>query len=172
MNSNLIFETERLVLKPILENESDLLYAILTDRYVRRYLCDDEILSLETVKKMLVQSQETFKKQKFGLWSIEIKSEKIPIGFVGLWYFFEEPQPQLAYALLPQFTKKGYATEAASKIIEYCFNDLGYRYLIASCDEPNYESQKVARRIGMEQIERRIINGKPLLFFKIEKMVE
>lgn len=169
MVSDLIFETERLVLKPMLSNEIDLLYAILTDRYVRRYLCDARVLPLETVEKMLAQSQETFAKQNFGLWVARIKNELTPIGFVGLWYFFEEPQPQLAYALLPQFTKNGYATEAASKIIEYCFSELGYHYLIASCDEPNYESQKVARRIGMKRIERKIINGNPLLFFKLEK---
>jgi len=51
-----------------------------------------------------------------------------------LWYFFDEKQPQLVYALLPEATK-GYATEA-NQNIEYCFNELGYQYLLASCDKP------------------------------------
>ncbi|NJS16396.1 MAG: GNAT family N-acetyltransferase [Nostocaceae cyanobacterium CSU_2_110] len=67
--------------------------------------------------------------QKFGLWFIQTKDEKEIIGFVGLWYFFDESQPQLVYALLPEATKKGYATEAANKILEYCFNQLGYQYV-------------------------------------------
>jgi len=52
---------------------------------------------------------------------------------------------QLVYALLPEAIKKGYATEASTHIMEYCFSDLGYQYLLASCNKPNLESQKVAQ---------------------------
>ena len=79
-------------------------------------------------------------------------------------------QPQLVYALLPEATKKGYATEAATKILEYCFNKLGYQYLLASCDKPNLESKKVAERIGMREVEEKSVNGNPLLFFKVENI--
>jgi ribosomal-protein-alanine N-acetyltransferase len=71
--------------------------------------------------------------------------------------------------LLPTATKKGYATEAATKIIEYCFDELGFEYVVASCDRPNIESQKVAERLGMKQVEERIMNGNPILFFRIDK---
>ena len=37
----------------------------------------------------------------------------ITIGMVGLWEFFDEPQPQLLYALLPEHTGKGIADEAS-----------------------------------------------------------
>ncbi len=87
---------------------------------------------------------------------------------VGLWYFFAEEQPQLLYALLPESTKQGYVTEAATKILDYCFDQLGYQYLLASCDRSNLESRKLAERIGMSQIEEKIVNGNPLLFFKTE----
>jgi ribosomal-protein-alanine N-acetyltransferase len=175
---NLILETQRLILKPIAKSDRDTLQAILTDRYVRKYLCDDEIWSLQQVEEMLDKSQKHFEEEKFGLWFVETKSDCTPrsakgdretIGFVGLWYFFGEKQPQLAYALLPQATKKGYATEAVNKIVEYSFNELGYKYLIASCDRPNIESQKLAERIGMKKIEERMVNQNPTLFFRIDK---
>lgn len=118
---------------------------------------------------MLIESQKLFEKEKFGLWFIQTKNEREIIGFVGLWYFFAEERPQLAYALLPHATKKGYATEAATKILEYCFNELGYDYLVASCDRPNLESHQVAKRLGMRQVEERIINGNSILFFRINK---
>ncbi|MEG4581287.1 GNAT family N-acetyltransferase [Microcoleus sp. MON1_C5] len=75
---------------------------------------------------MLAENQKLFSEKKFGLWSIETNTEQEVIGFVGLWYFFEEEQPQLVYALLPTATKKGYASEAATKILEYSFNELGF----------------------------------------------
>jgi [ribosomal protein S5]-alanine N-acetyltransferase len=167
---SLIFETHRLLLKPILESDLNTLHSIFINPYVRKYLCDDKVLSLQQVEEMLIESQKLFDERRFGLWFIETKDEKEIIGFVGLWYFFDEEQPQLAYALLPEATKKGYATEAATRILEYCFNELGYQYLLTSCDKPNLESRKLAERIGMREVEERIVNGNPLLFFRVERL--
>jgi [ribosomal protein S5]-alanine N-acetyltransferase len=119
---------------------------------------------------MLQESLRLFKEEKFGLWLIETKNKAEIIGFVSLWYFFAENQPQLAYALIPKATKQGYATEAAQRILDYCFNELDYDYVIASCDRPNLESQQVALRLGMKQTEERIINELPTLFFRIDKL--
>ena len=98
----LILETQRLLLKPILESGLNTLHAILTDSYVRKYLCDDKIFPLQQVEEMVRVSQNNFAEKRFGLWFIETKNEPEIIGFVGLWDFFDEEQPQLAYALLPK----------------------------------------------------------------------
>ncbi|WP_332997844.1 GNAT family N-acetyltransferase [Microcoleus sp. A006_D1] len=173
----MILRTQRLVLKPILDSDLNTLHRIFTDSYVRRYLCDGEIWSLQQVEEMLGENQKLFAEKKFGLWLIETNTEKEVIGFVGLWYFFDEEQPQLVYALLPTATKKGYATEAATKIIEYCFDELGFEYLVASCvkrsypvgNRPNTDSQKVAERLSMRQVEERIVHENPILFFRLDK---
>jgi [ribosomal protein S5]-alanine N-acetyltransferase len=165
----MILETERLVLKPIVESDLNTLHKIFTDSYVRRYLCDGEIWPLQKVAEMLVENTKLFAEQKCGLWFIETKGDREIIGFIGLWYFFEETQPQLVYALLPKAIKKGYATEASTKILEYSFKELGFDYLVASCDRPNIESQKVAERLGMRQVESRIVDGKPILFFRLDR---
>jgi ribosomal-protein-alanine N-acetyltransferase len=163
-----VLETQRLLLKPILEHELDVLHQIFVDPYVRRYLCDGKSLSLRQVEEMVSESQKLFSEKAIGLWLIRTKDNEEIIGFTGLWYFFEEEQPQLVYALLPQATKKGYATEAASRILEYCSNELGYLYLVASCDRSNFESRRVAERIGMKTVEERSVNGNPLLFFRAD----
>lgn len=166
---SLIFETERLILRLILQSDLNQLHHILIDPYVRKYLCDDQVFSLQQTEEMVRESQTLFEQKQLGLWFLETKQEHDIIGFAGLWYFFDEPQPQLAYALLPTATKKGYATEAATRILDYCFNELGYEYLVASCDQPNVESYKVAERIGMEKVAERIENGNPIVFFQINK---
>lgn len=166
---SLILETSRLKLKPILESELDIFHGILIDPYVRRYLCDDKIFSVQQTAEMLQENQQLFQKEQLGLWFIETKNKIEIIGFVGLWDFFNENQPQLAYALLPHQTKQGYATEAAARILAYSFDELNYNYLLASCDAPNIESQKVAKRLGMKQIEERIIEGNLTIFFRIDR---
>jgi ribosomal-protein-alanine N-acetyltransferase len=165
---HMILKTQRLVLTPILESELNTLEMIFADSYVKRYLCDNKVLSLQQVEEMIEQSRKHFEEERFGLWSIRINGESEVIGFVGLWYFFDEEQPQLIYALLPKAVKKGYATEAAIKILEYCFDELGYEYLVASCDRANLESQKVAKRLGMRKIAEKLVDNNPILFFRIE----
>jgi [ribosomal protein S5]-alanine N-acetyltransferase len=152
-----------------LESDLNTLHRIFADSYVRKYLCDDTIFSLQQVEEMLNQSIKHFEEEKFGLWFIRVGSDSEVVGFVGLWYFFDEEQPQLIYALLPEATKNGYATEAANRILEYCFDELGYEYVVASCDQPNLESQKVAERLGMRKIDERSVDGNPIVFFRIDK---
>jgi [ribosomal protein S5]-alanine N-acetyltransferase len=165
---NFDLETQRLRLQPIGSSDSIALHNIFIDPFVRKYLCDDRVWELQQVEEMCLESQNLFDTQKLGLWFIKTKDTQETVGFVGLWYFFEEEQPQLVYALIPTATKKGYATEAALKIIEYCFKELGYQYLLASCDRPNLESIKLAQRLGMCEVEQRTIEDKPIVFFRIE----
>ncbi|MEG4964990.1 MULTISPECIES: GNAT family N-acetyltransferase [unclassified Microcoleus] len=166
----MILETQKLILKPIVESDLNTLHGMFTNFYVRRYLCDGEILSLQQVEEMLAENKKLFEESKLGLWFIETKNDREIIGFVGLWYLLEEAQSQLLYALLPKALKKGYATEASTKRLEYGLNELGLDYIVASCDRPNIESLKVAERLGMKEVESRIVDGNPILFFRIDNL--
>ncbi|QHT68787.1 GNAT family N-acetyltransferase [Rhodocytophaga rosea] len=75
----------------------------------------------------------------------------------------------MLYALLPPYEKKGYATEASKCIIGYAFEKLGYTYLIASCDVPNRASVQVMKRLGMQLLKEEVQDGKPLVFYQINK---
>lgn len=164
-----ILETKRLRLAPVSEDERDILHQIFTDDFVGKYLFDNEVLSLEQTADFLKQSEKTFAENGYGLWLLTLKETCETVGFVGLWHFFDENQPQLLYALLPEFTQKGLASEASKAVIDYGFSNLGFEYLIASCDVPNSDSHKVTERIGMKKFKEETINGKPIVFFKIEK---
>jgi ribosomal-protein-alanine N-acetyltransferase len=167
-----ILETQRLRLKPIRGGDLNTLHSIFTNPYVRKYLNDDKIFSMLLVAEMIVENQRLFMDRQFGLWFIEAKDTSQIIGFVGLWYFFGEEQPQLVYALLPEATKNGYASEAATKILEYSFCTLGYDYLIASCNKSNLESRKLAERIGMEEVEEKVVHGSSIIFLKITNSLD
>lgn len=161
--------TERLILTPFCNGDYELFHQLNTDPYIRKFMWDDEIISKETSKEIMQLNEDHFENDHFGIWKVTLKDTDELIGYTGLWYFFNEPQPQLIYALLKQFTKKGYAHEFAKAIIEYAFKNLDFKYLIAATDEPHLESQKVAKGLGMEFHEKRIEDDRPTLFFKIER---
>jgi len=163
---NYLLETERTILKPFKIDEIDLFHRLSCDSFIRKYLWDDEMISIELAHEIIEKSINYFQNNGFGIWKIEYKDINKIIGYAGLWYFFEEEQPQLIYAIREEFTKKGIATEVSQKIMKYSFEELKYEYLIASMDENHKESQKVAERIGMKIFEKKELNKKPTVFYK------
>jgi ribosomal-protein-alanine N-acetyltransferase len=164
-----ILTTERLDLVPFESTELDLLHKTFTDPFVRKYLWDDEIISLDQTKDIMSISNDFFQDDGWGLWKIITRETHQYAGFAGLWKFFEEQQPQLLFGLLPAFVHLGYATESSKAIIDYAFSTLNFRHLIASFDAPNAASEKVCQRLGMTKVEVKQINQKPTAFYRIDK---
>ncbi|WP_422106587.1 GNAT family N-acetyltransferase [Winogradskyella sp.] len=165
---NLELQTKRFRLIPFDVKDSMLFLKLNNTDFVKKYLWDDMSISLKDAEDIMNQNRLLFKNHNYGLWKITLKENHQVVGYTGLWHFFEEAQPQLIYALLKAYTGQGIASESARAIINYASNKLGFDYLLAANDEANISSQKVAERIGMHFIERRLEDGKPTLFYKID----
>lgn len=162
-------KTARLTLRPVSADDFAAVQKIFTDEYVRRYLLDGEVLEESQIRDFIAQSDRTFAEKNYGLWLIVADEISEISGLAGLWHFFDEDQPQLLYALLPAYTKRGFAAEAARRVIEYGFSELNFKYLDASCDAPNTDSQRVAEKLGMKKFKEETIDDLPIVFFRLEK---
>ncbi|UOY07993.1 GNAT family N-acetyltransferase [Muricauda sp. SCSIO 64092] len=163
------FNTARLRLLPFILEDSKAFQLLNNDAFIRKFLWDDERIDAIMADEIMEQNLRHFEEDQYGLWKIQLRGKGRTIGYVGLWHFFDEPQPQLIYALLEPHTKKGYATEASWLIVNYALEQLGFAYLTAATDEPHLASQRVAQRLGMSFVEKRIEDNRPTLFYKIEK---
>src|SRR5687768_8720231 len=97
-------ESTRLRLDAFTLSDVDLLHTTFIDPFVRKFLWDDESITREQARDILVTNDETFREKGWGLWKIFRKDDDTFVGFVGLWNFFEEGQPQLLYGLLSKKT--------------------------------------------------------------------
>jgi len=163
----LILESERLRLIPFSGQDRDVLHKMFTDPFIRKFLWDDKIIDLNTATDIINKNDDHFRKDRWGLWSIRLVGSGKLLGFVGLWIFFDESQPQLLYGLYEEFTGNGYATEASSLILRYAFDQLQFHYLTAAMDKPHRPSQQVAKRLEMKLFSEKLIEGRPTLFYKI-----
>ena len=162
-----LIETTHLKLQPFQKSETALFLRINRDRSVRKYLWDDIQISEQQADEILVLNQRHFERDHYGLWKIYRKDNVQIMGYAGLWHFFEEAQPQLIYSLLPEFCGNGWATEASAAIMRYAFDSLEFPDLVASMDEGHADSEKVAKRIGMVFWKRKVIDGKPTVFYRV-----
>ncbi|MEM9545322.1 MAG: GNAT family N-acetyltransferase [Bacteroidota bacterium] len=165
---NHFFETQRLLLIPFEQVEATLFHGLSTTPHIRKYLWDDENISLELAQEVLTNNTILFDQKGYGLWKIVLKDGKIPIGYVGLWHFFEESQPQLIYAIKKENTGAGIATEAGRKILRYALETLDFDHLIAAIDQGHQSSINVVEKLGMKFERKEVMEGKPTLFYKIE----
>jgi ribosomal-protein-alanine N-acetyltransferase len=72
------------------------------------------------------------------------------------------PEVGLFYAISPNHQRKGYASEAARALMDYGFQKLNLRRIIATTDDDNSASIGVMRKLGMV-IDRNPLNEPPWL---------
>jgi RimJ/RimL family protein N-acetyltransferase len=60
-------------------------------------------------------------------------------------------QAELGWSFHPDYTGRGYATEAVRELIRICFTDLGLRRVMANCFAANEASWRLMERVGMRR---------------------
>lgn len=88
----------------------------------------------------------------FGAWALEIPGEADFAGFVGLGIpSFRSEWREILWRLDPAFWHRGFATEAAEKVLETAFESLGFHEVVAFTSYWNVPSIRLMRRLGMKR---------------------
>ena len=60
-------------------------------------------------------------------------------------------QAEIGYIIAPEFTGRGYASEAVAELVRICFEELGVRRVVAACFADNTASWRVMEKVGMRR---------------------
>jgi RimJ/RimL family protein N-acetyltransferase len=71
------------------------------------------------------------------------------IGWFSLKYAGKSPDIEIGYRLLPQAWGQGFATEGATAMHDYGFDDLGLHRIIGVTHPGNHASQRVLQKAGL-----------------------
>jgi len=171
----IILETERLLLRRLVLDDLNDLFALYRDPEIRKYF-PEGVLTLEETREELEWHKDGHPRfPKLGLWATIHKETGKFIGRCGLlpWTIEDRQEVEIAYMIDKTFWGQGLATEAARGILEYGFEQLNLSRLICLIDPDNVASQKVAEKIGMT-LERQVdgIDGDhyPTLIYSIKKV--
>ncbi|MEO8357457.1 MAG: GNAT family N-acetyltransferase [Chloroflexota bacterium] len=169
-----IFETSHLILRHLVMDDLNNLFALYSDPEIRRYF-PEGVLNLDDTREELEWHMNGHPRHpELGLWATIHKETGKFIGRCGLlpWEIDGKLEVEIAYLLDKAFWHQGLATEAAQGILKYGFEKLNLSRLICLIDPDNIASQRVAERIGMT-LERKVdgIDGDdfPTLIYSINK---
>lgn len=121
---------------------------VFRDADVRRYLLDGRAVAPEWIETEILASERRFAAGSAGLWAVRRRDDQALLGFAGFREFFEPPELQLLYGLLPAYWGHGFATEAAEAACRFAFESLRFSEIRAAVDVPNQASIAVLARLG------------------------
>jgi RimJ/RimL family protein N-acetyltransferase len=146
--------TERLSLRPFRDSDLDDALAYMSLPEVVRYLYwevrdRDEVL--EAVAARRTQDRLEREGDRLVL-AVERTDDSRVIGEVNLaWASEAHQQGELGFLFHPDVHRRGYATEAATRVLDLAFDDLDLHRVYGCTDGRNDASAALMRRLGMRQ---------------------
>ncbi|MEE9150314.1 MAG: GNAT family N-acetyltransferase [Thermoplasmata archaeon] len=145
-------ESETLILRPLLEQDSESLYKNVKEYEIAKWTIniphpypeDDAI-------NFIKESQEHMEKGLAYHFAILLKDTSELVGVMSLIGVNKKHKnAELGYWISKRYWNKGIATEAASKMLEFGFRNLDLQRISARCFQDNDSSIRVMAKIGME----------------------
>lgn len=162
-------ETDRLILKEIDESHVEDIYKIrsnkITNQFVKRIQPKSNYDALDfilTIKKN-TQNNETF------YWGIFYKNQQNLVGTICLYRFSDDrTEAEIGYELFPDYHRKGIMSEALSAVLNFGFNELNLREILAFTNRFNENSKGLLLKLNFVLQEGRTDEGFPenLVFSK------
>ncbi len=158
--------TERLLLRPFLEEDADALAAIHAHPSVVRYLYTDVMTAEDALDAVRHRSGATALEaegDQFGVAMILADGGAF-IGDVSLVYRSEQNGlAEIGFVTDPAYRGRGLATEAAGAVLDLAFENLDLHRVIGRCDARNLASARLLARLGLRQeahfVENEFVKG-------------
>lgn len=143
--------TERLFIRPLCMKDLNTTYRYQGDKELTRYMLflpDESIDVTKAFIKGIEAEQKSGNQRRF---EFIIFKDSEHIG--GISVYLEQDNGEivgeLGWIINEEYQGKGYVTEAARAVMDFSFNTLGLKKLIAHCDARNKASERVMQKLGM-----------------------
>lgn len=147
-----VFTTERLTLRqPATDDQGDI-FALRSDPEVNKYLGRQPSKTIEDAINFINKINDNFEKNSSIYWIITRSNTKEFVGTICLYDFSKENNScEIGYELLPKFQGQGIMKEATEKIIEYAFQTMQFKKIVAVTHKDNQNSSKLLEKFDFKK---------------------
>ncbi len=129
-------------------NDVETTFAYSSDFENTYYMLNEPFASLEETRLFVCKCIEEYDCENPQYLSFAVVWDKLHIGEV--FASISEKKADIGWIIDKRYWGKGFATQAASLLVEYLKNSLQIEEVVAYCDARNLASQKVMEHIGMK----------------------
>lgn len=145
-------ETERITLRELTVKDAEFIYQYFSMNEVTQYYGLESFENHTQAMELIHIFKTAFEEKKGIRWGIEIKETKALVGTIGFnSYAPKNRRAEIGYDLHPNHWKKGFASEAITKILSYGFNDMGLTRIGAIVFVENNASISLLEKMGFEK---------------------
>jgi len=156
MNTNFTpfpdLQTDRLVLRKLDKNDCIQLQELRSDEKVNRYLKRPKAITTDECETFVKMIDGNLNDGIGAFWAITQKTDNTLIGTVCLWNFnLENETVDLGYELSPARQGQGIMLEVVKKVIDYAFNTMKAKTVLALTRPDNEGSRNLLNRSNFQQ---------------------
>lgn len=145
------FVTDRLILRPMTEQDAGFILELLNDPSFIRHIGDRKVRTLEGARAYITDGPvASYLRNGFGLYLVAHRETGESMGICGLIRRNTLMDVDIGYAFLPRYRSKGFAYEAALEMKQYAQETLGLKRLVAVVDPENIPSIRLLEKLGMK----------------------
>ena len=144
-----VLETERLFLRQLSIEDAEFILTLLNEPSFLRYIGDKKVRNSNDAQQYILNGPiASYKQNGFGLYRVELKESRVPIGMCGLIKREELPDVDIGFAFLPDYWNRGFASEAAAVVMNYAEQTVKLKRIVAITSPDNDASIKLLQRMG------------------------
>ena len=127
-----ILSTERLIISEAALSDSTFILELLNSPSWLQFIGDKGVRTEEDANNYIRNSLlNSYKANGFGLYKLILKESKEPIGLCGFLKRDYLENPDIGFALLPEFEGKGLMFEASEALLEYATSTFDFEEVLA-----------------------------------------
>lgn len=138
--------TARLIIRPFTSADVGAVHVYTSNAQVMTYI-DDGALTLAQTHDFVYQQLGDDAKA----FAVELTTTHQLIGHIIAHPWVAHRTYELGWVFNPAYHGQGFATEAASAVMAYCFDHLDAHRVIATCQPENPPSYRVMEKLGMRR---------------------
>lgn len=163
-------KTDRLLLCHLTTADAPFIFELLNTPGWLQFIGDRGIKTEEDAINYLLNGPvKSYAENGFGLMLVKLKEDGTPLGICGLIRRAALDDVDIGFAFLERHTGKGYAAEAASATLNYGWQVLGLKRIVAITTADNLHSIRLLEKTGMHFEKKMFMEGdaEELLLFAI-----
>jgi RimJ/RimL family protein N-acetyltransferase len=146
----IVKKTGRLILRQLTINDADFILKLVNEPSWLQFIGDRGVHTNADAQNYILQGPvNSYERLGFGLYLVELKENRIPIGICGLIKRDALQDVDIGFAFLPEYWGKGYGFEAASAVLALGKKKFGLKRIVAVTNPDNARSIRLLEKLGL-----------------------
>lgn len=153
-------KTERLSIQKLTEKDGEFICRLVNSPGWIKYIGDRNVRNAKEAVEMLNERYiSSYRKFGFGMYRLSLLASDDPIGICGFVQRDYLDQPDIGFAILPEYGRNGYTFEASMRLIKMISEKMGILKLYGVTAEDNIVSRDLLEKLGFQYKKTMIIPG-------------